>query len=394
MNASHVLVTVSGPDHPGITATLMDIIVDSGNSVCDMGQSVTHGLLSLSIYIQIDSEAGRKNDMVKDLLFATKNIGLVLNYQMIDEQNSDLAFQTKDKFILNCISVNKLHPKFLRDISKVLADHKINILRIDNVTPKSFKSLEMTTTLPDGLDIQDLKSKLMEVSTSHEVDMAFLKDNVFRRSKRLIVFDMDSTLVQTEVIDEMADQLGVGKEVREITHRAMNGEIDFDQSLIERVSLLKGLKVEKLQEILDGLSFTHGAEEFIKKVKSLGYKIALISGGFSFFADALKEKLDLDYSFANELDIINGALTGKLDGTIINANQKAMLLKLIAQQEKISLEQVVAVGDGANDLPMLSIAGLGIAYHAKDIVKKEAPHHMGHGPMTSILYFLGINGES
>jgi len=393
MNASHILVTVSGPDHPGITTKLMDIVVESGNSVCDMGQSVTHGLLSLSIYIQIDPKSDKKTDMVKELLFEAKNMGLALNYQMIDEKDSDFAFQTKDKFILNCISVSKLPAVFLRDISKVLAEHKINILRIDNVTPKSFKSLEMTTTLPDGLDIQDLKSKLMEVSTSHEVDMAFLKDNVFRRSKRLIVFDMDSTLIQTEVIDEMADAMGVGKEVREITHRAMNGELDFDQSLIERVSLLKGLKVETLKEILEGLSYTHGAQEFIKKVKSLGYKIAIISGGFSFFADALREKLDLDYSFANELDVVNGALTGKLDGAIINANQKAMLLKLIAQQEKISLEQVVAVGDGANDLPMLSIAGLGIAYHAKDNVRKVAPHHMHHGPMTSILYFLGINGE-
>ncbi|CAN0205610.1 unnamed protein product, partial [Chrysoparadoxa australica] len=198
------------------------------------------------------------------------------------------------------------------------------------------------------------------------------------------------TLIQNDVIDERAEVLVVRKEVREVTEKAMNGEMDFDESLKQRVSKLKGLKVSQMEEILERLPFTVGAEEFIKTVKSLGYKVALISGGFSFFANALKEKLDLDYAFANELSIQNGVLTGTVEGTIINANQKALLVNLISQQEKISLEQVVAIGDGANDLPMLATAGLGIAYHAKDIVKKEAQNHMSHGPMTSILYFLGI----
>jgi phosphoserine phosphatase len=224
--------------------------------------------------------------------------------------------------------------------------------------------------------------------------VAFLKDNVFRRNKRLIVFDMDSTLIQTEVIDELADLCGVGEEVKLITHRAMNGEIDFDESLKLRVSKLKGLDTKKMQEILDRLPLTPGVEDFLRTVKNLGYKVALISGGFTFFADALKAKLGLDYSFANELEIVDGRLTGNVKGTIVNANQKAILVKLIAQQENISLEQVVAIGDGANDLPMLATAGLGIAFHAKDIVRKEAQQHMSHGPMTSILYFLGIPGPN
>jgi phosphoserine phosphatase len=388
MSSSHVLITVSGPDHPGITAALMDIVVKSGHQVCDMGQAVTHGLLSLSVYIEFKDK--NQTDLIKELLFETRNMGLALNYQLIEEKDSDVAFNSSEKFILNCISTSKLTPKFLRDVSKTLASNKINILRIDNMSPKSFKSLEMTTTIPDGIDLQKLKKELMGLSVTHQVDLAFLKDNVFRRSKRLIVFDMDSTLIQSEVIDEMAEALGVGEEVRNITKRAMEGEIDFDQSLTLRVSKLKGLKVEKMKEILENLQLTHGAEHFIKRVKSLGYKVAIISGGFSFYADALREKLGLDYAFSNELEITNGALTGKVLGTIINAHQKAMLLKLIAQQEKISMEQVVAIGDGANDLQMLSLAGLGIAYHAKEIVKKEANHHMSHGPMTSILYFLGI----
>lgn len=222
----------------------------------------------------------------------------------------------------------------------------------------------------------------------------FLKENVFRRNKRLIVFDMDSTLIQAEVIDELAKANNAGEEVSEITERAMNGELNFDQSLKERVSKLKGLDVSKMQNILEELPLTPGVEEFITKVKSHDYKIAIISGGFSFFANALKEKLGLDYAFSNELEIEGNKLTGKVKGTIINAEQKALLVDLISQQEKITLEQVVAIGDGANDLQMLSKAGLGIAFHAKEIVKKKAQNQMSHGPMTTILYFLGLKEDN
>ena len=277
-------------------------------------------------------------------------------------------------------------------LSQLLAKNSVNILRINNVSPGNFKSLEITTTLPRDTDLKFLKEQLLNISTEHHVDMAFLKDNVFRRSKRLIVFDMDSTLIQTEVIDEMAEVMGVGDEVRAITEMAMNGELDFDESLKQRVSKIKGITEGQLKAVLDKLPLTQGAEEFINTVKNLGYKVGIISGGFTYFAEALKEKLGLDYAFANELEIKNGAFTGQILGQIVNATQKAMILKVIAQQEKIALEQVVAIGDGANDLPMLSAAGLGIAFHAKDIVKKSAEQHLSHGPMTTILYFLGIPG--
>lgn len=385
--AKKFLVTVAGPDKPGITNKLMKIIVQCGDSILDMGQAVTHGLLSLSILIETKQEQA---PVIKELLFAANEMGQNLTYQEIVK---DLDFfSSTDKFILNCVSTQNLEASFIGDISYCLAEHNINILRIDNVNPKNFKALEIATTLPTNLDWKKIKEELLKISTHHAVDIAFLKDNVWRRSKRLIVFDMDSTLIQTEVIDEMADVMGVGEEVRAITEQAMNGELDFDESLKRRVSKLKGLKIEQMNQILHNLPFTQGCEEFISTVKGLGYKVALISGGFSFFAEALKDKLGLDYAFANDLKIENGMLTGEVDGTIINANQKALLLKVIAQQEKINLEQVVAVGDGANDLPMLSTAGLGIAFHAKDIVKKKAEQHMSHGPMTTILYFLGIPG--
>ncbi len=392
LNGKTILVTVSGPDGPGITARLMKIISEYNVDVLDMGQAVTHGLLSLSFVIGFNSEDSSQNgNVLKDLLFEANMMGLTLSYKVVDQKVHTPEMEG-DKFIVTCVSPQKVTASFVADLASILANHKINIERIDKVSPKEFSSMEISTSIPKDLDTKALKSELMQASTKHKIDVAFLKDNVFRRNKRMIVFDMDSTLIQAEVIDELAELCGVGAEVKEITHRAMNGEIDFDESLKLRVSKLKGLDVTRMQEVLENLPLTPGVEEFIKTIKVLGYKVALISGGFTFFADALKKKLGLDYSFANELEIKDGHLTGNVTGTIVNANQKAILVKLIAQQENISLEQVVAIGDGANDLPMLATAGLGIAFHAKDVVRKEAQQHLSHGPMTSILYFLGIPG--
>lgn len=389
-----ILVTVSGPDCPGITARLMKIISEYSVDVLDMGQAVTHGLLSLSFVLGLNSDEKTSNgNVLKDLLFEANLMGLTLSYKVV-EKNISTPEMDGEKFIVTCVSPTIVTASFVADLAQILATFKINIERIDKVSPREFSSMEISTSIPKSLETKKLKEDLMKVSTKHKIDVAFLKDNVFRRNKRLIVFDMDSTLIQTEVIDELAELCGVGDEVKKITHRAMNGEIDFDESLKLRVSRLKGLDTSRMQEILEKLPLTPGVEEFIKTIKSLGYKVALISGGFSFFADALKLKLGLDYSFANELQIEDGKLTGHVTGTIVNANQKAILVKLIAQQENISLEQVVAIGDGANDLPMLATAGLGIAFHAKDVVRKEAQQHLSHGPMTSILYFLGIPGPT
>lgn len=394
MSLESILITVSGPDRPGITSSLLQVIVKSGHPIIDMGQAVTHGLLSLSILLDMSVHPEKSDHpVIKDLLFEAKKLGLGLEFKIID-QDPEYTKEVDERFILNCVSVNDITAQFLLDCSQLMAENRINIISIDTVSPDRFKSLELTTTVPKDVDWKQIKKSLMEISRCHKVDVAFLKDNVFRRNKRLIVFDMDSTLIQTEVIDEMANVCGVGDTVAEITNEAMSGKIDFDESLKRRLSLLKGLDRNQLQQILEGLRLTKGAFEFIKTVKGLGYKVAIISGGFSFFAQALKEKLGLDYAFANELEFDeSGKLTGQIKGTIVNASQKAMVLQMLAQQENIHLEQVVAIGDGANDIPMLATAGLGIAYHAKEIVKERAGHHMSHGPMTSILYFLGIPGE-
>lgn len=386
-NSELVLITVTGVDKPGITFGLMKIISSSPAKIMDMGQSVTHGLLSLSILLDFDTE--EETSLLKDLLFEAKKMQMELDFKVLDEFKEEKNYE-KERFVLSCVSTSHITPQFMRDITEVMAKNSINILRIDNMNSASFRAVDILTRVEKPVDVNQIKNTLLSISNQHLIDVAFLKDNVFRWNKRLIVFDMDSTLIKQEVIDEMAKVHGVGDKVIKITERAMNGELDFNAALKERVALLKGLKTSQMQEILEHLEFTPGTENFVRTVKSLGYKVAVISGGFNFFAQSIKAKLGLDYAFANDLEIVNNELTGNILGNIVNADQKAFLTGFIAQQENISLEQVVAVGDGANDLPMLSKAGLGVAFHAKEIVRKKAKQHMSHGPMTSILYFLGI----
>lgn len=387
-----VHITVSGPDHPGITAKLTQKIHEHQEEILDMGQAVTHGLLSLSMVLRLKAETTEQSQLLKDMLFDVQNMGLTLTFQELKKNDSYAEEMEGEKFILNCVSTTNLTASFVNEVAELFAKSKINILRIDNVNPKNFEILEIATTVPPFFDLTQVKAELLNISNKHEVDIAFLKDNVFRRSKRLIVFDMDSTLIQTEVIDEIAELCGIGEKVKAITESAMNGEIDFDQSLTQRVGLLEGLETSKLDSIIENLPYTPGVREFIQTVKKLGYKVAIISGGFTYFANAIKDELGIDYAFANELEMHEGKLTGKVKGAIVNAEQKETILRLIAQQEQISLEQVVAIGDGANDLPMLSAAGLGIAFHAKQIVREKASNQLSHGPMTSILHFLGIPG--
>ena len=388
MNHELYLINLSGPDHPGVTASLMKDIYENNCQIIDIGQSITHGLLSLSLIVE--PSAALNTEEFKQSLIATANkMSMALDFKPIERKN--LNKNSDEKYIISCVSLQGIRPEFLQDITAVLAKNNINIERIDNVSGEKLVSLDIYTVTKESINWNNIKSELMAISNSHSIDLAMLKNDVWRKNKRLIVFDMDSTLIQSEVIVEMAKQYGVGEEVYLITEKAMNGEINFDESLIQRVALLKGMPEIKLKSILQNIRYTDGAEEFIQTVRNLGYKTAIISGGFNYFANAFKEELKIDYAFSNELEIIDGKLTGKVKGPIVNAEKKAILLELLAQQENINLEQVVAIGDGANDLDMLAKAGLGIAFHAKEIVKKTAKQHMSHGPMTSILYFLGIH---
>lgn len=279
----------------------------------------------------------------------------------------------------------------MEDLKSLLVTHHIEIKDIHHLTRPHLKAIDFILSFKESKE--KIKTHFLELSNRHSVDMCLMPHDETRKNKRLIVFDMDSTLIQHEVIDEMALVHGIGDKVKLITEKAMNGELNFDEALKERVSLLKGLKRREMENILSHLKLSPGAESLIKNLKNNGYKTAIISGGFKYFADHFKNKLKMDYAFANDLEFREDTLTGVVRGAIINAQEKARLVEMLAAQENLSLEQVVAVGDGANDLPMLSKAGFGIAFHAKEKVRLEAPYQMNHGPMTSILYFLGLEGD-
>ncbi|MCB9091570.1 MAG: phosphoserine phosphatase SerB [Halobacteriovoraceae bacterium] len=384
----NILIKVSGQDKPGITARLTSIIAQYKCNIADIGQSVTHGLLSLSIYIENIDE--NKNPILKDLLFEAKKMGMNLDFTVIEESAKPQAY--KEKFIVSCVQHSGISSQFIAEISNYCATHSLNILDIENRSDKnSVSSLDLKITSTKTINFDQIKSDILHISRDNKIDLAIVKDNVFRFNKRLIIFDMDSTLIQAEVIEELARLNDSHAKVSDVTERAMNGELDFTESLNERVACLKGISKSQMETLFDKIDLTSGVLEFIKIVKSLGFKVAIISGGFTFFTNHFKNKLGIDYAFGNELEFDrDDCLTGKVKGTIIDAKQKATLLELLAQQESISLEQVVAIGDGANDLMMLAKAGMGIAFHAKEIVRKQADHHMSFGDMASILTFLGI----
>ena len=297
------------------------------------------------------------------------------------------------RFVLCCVSPNLINEAFLEDLQNFLHSQDCQIEKMDHLTTPHLKAIDLNLLFADTRNATLIKTQLMSLSNKHQVDMALMPSDNSRSDKKLIVFDMDSTLIQHEVIDEMAMVHGVGDKVKSITERAMKGELNFDEALKERVLLLKGLTKEQMEGVLQYLKLSSGAEKLIDTLKKEGYKTAIISGGFRFFAESFRKRLGMDYAYANELEFSDNKLTGKVSGKIINAQEKARLLEVIADKEKLSLGQVVAVGDGANDLPMLAKAGFGIAFHAKEKVRLEARHQMCHGPMTSILYFLGIKGN-
>lgn len=296
-----------------------------------------------------------------------------------------------NQYVVSCATPRSLTDEFVKEITSFLTSSQLTINKLDKFSHN--QAMDIFVTASSQIDHDTFKIKLMEISNRYQIDMAILNDDIYRTSKRLIVFDMDSTLIQHEVIDEMAAVHGIGDKVKHITERAMNGELNFDEALRERVALLKGLPRDKMEEIYGRLKLSPGVEDFMNTVKALNYKTAIVSGGFIYFAENFRKRLGMDYAFANELEFEGDVLTGRLKGEIINAQKKASLLDELAKREGIHLEQVVAVGDGANDLPMLARAGLGIAFHAKEKVRKEARHQMSHGPMTTLLYFLGIPGD-
>ena len=395
-NDEIILININGADRPGVTAALTEILAKDNAVILDIGQADIHNHLSLGILFQ--STEGNSGDILKELLFKSYELDVNIRFNPITEQEYSkwVGMQGKNRYIITILS-RKLTAKQIAGVSRIVAEQDMNIDDIKRLTgripldenartPKASVEFSVRGT-PKNKEC--MKAEFMKLSTELEMDISFQEDSMYRRMRRLICFDMDSTLIETEVIDELAIRAGVGDQVKAITEAAMRGEIDFCESFRQRCALLKGLDVSVMQEIAENLPITEGVDRLMRILKKVGFKIAILSGGFTYFGNFLKQKYNIDYVYANELEIENGKLTGNHVGDIVDGKRKAELLRLIAQVENVDIRQTVAVGDGANDLPMISIAGLGIAFHAKPKVKATAKQSISTIGLDGILYFLG-----
>ncbi len=395
-NDEIILININGADRPGVTAALTEILAKNNAVILDIGQADIHNHLSLGILFQ--STEGNSGDILKELLFKSYELDVNIRFNPITEQEYSkwVGMQGKNRYIITILS-RKLTAKQIAGVSRIVAEQDMNIDDIKRLTgripldenartPKASVEFSVRGT-PKNKEC--MKAEFMKLSTELEMDISFQEDSMYRRMRRLICFDMDSPLIETEVIDELAIRAGVGDQVKAITEAAMRGEIDFCESFRQRCALLKGLDVSVMQEIAENLPITEGVDRLMRILKKVGFKIAILSGGFTYFGNFLKQKYNIDYVYANELEIENGKLTGNHVGDIVDGKRKAELLRLIAQVENVDIRQTVVVGDGANDLPMISIAGLGIAFHAKPKVKATAKQSISTIGLDGILYFLG-----
>ena len=393
-----ILISITGQDRPGLTASIMTILSRYNTQILDIGQADIHSTLSLGILVRMDESYS--GQVMKELLFKTTELGVNIGFLPISdlEYESWVGRQGKNRYILTIIG-RQLAAKQIASATQIIAAQGLNIDSILRLTGRqSILNPEKNVRACIEFSLRgtpenngQMQEQLMKMSADMGIDFSFQRDDMYRRMRRLICFDMDSTLIQTECIDELAERAGVGDQVREITERAMRGEIDFQESFTERVKLLKGLDAHVMQDIAEHLPITEGTDRLMSVLKTCGYKIAILSGGFTYFGEYLQRRYGIDYVYANELEIDeNGKLTGNYLGEIVDGHRKAELLKLIAQVEKVNLAQTIAVGDGANDLPMISEAGLGIAFHAKPRVVANAKQSINNIGLDGILYFLGF----
>ncbi|WP_294456133.1 phosphoserine phosphatase SerB [uncultured Bacteroides sp.] len=397
MNTELTLIRITGIDRPGLTASITEILSKYDVTILDIGQADIHQTLSLGILFK--SKETESGNIMKELLFKSSELGVNIRFYpvSVEEYENWVSMQGKNRYIITILG-RRLTAKQIAAATKIIADQGLNIDSIKRLTGRVPLDEEKASvraciefsvrgTLKNRVEMQ---RSLMKLSSEMGMDFSLQLDNMYRRMRRLICFDMDSTLIQTECIDELAERAGVGEQVKAITERAMRGEIDFKESFTERVALLKGLDESVMKEIAENLPITEGVERLMFVLKHYGYKIAILSGGFTYFGEHLKRKFGIDYVYANELEIVDGKLTGRYLGEIVDGKRKAELLRLLAQVEKVDIAQTIAVGDGANDLPMLSTAGLGIAFHAKPKVVENAEQSINTIGLDGVLYFLGF----
>jgi phosphoserine phosphatase len=393
-----ILIHFSGRDRPGLTADLTSILASYDTCVLDIGQAVVHETLSLGLLVEIPR--GESFRGVQDALASrSRDLGLQVSFTLVAKADLDewISSQGKDQFIVTILG-RAISANHIAQVSTIVAQHGLNVDRIERLSgrlslavhsPDANACVELTLS-GDSSSEQSMRAAFLATAHDLKIDIAFQRESLFRRNRRLFAFDMDSTLIEGEVIDELAKLAGVADEVVKVTEAAMRGEIEFQESFRRRVGLLRGLKEARVRELLDTIPLVEGAEQLIGTLKMLGYKTAILSGGFNFFAQHLQTRLGIDYVFANDLDIVDGVVSGEVRTPIVDGARKAELLREIARLENISLEQVVAVGDGANDLPMLGIAGMGIAFRAKPLVRQTASHAVSFLGLDSLLYLVGV----
>jgi len=394
-----VLINITGRDRKGLDAKFTRILAEYGVNILDIGQAVIHNHIAFGILAEIP-DSKDFSSIFKDMLFEGHNMGLKIDINRIDNDNYEkwVHAQGKERRIITLLG-RAITARQISAVASIIAENHLNIDNITRLTgrislktplanPKASVKLSISGK---PLSILDMRRKFMEISRETGIDISFHVDNIYRKNRKLVVFDMDSTLIQGEVIVELAKLANAGEEVNKITESAMRGEIDFKESFIKRVALLKGIKEEQLANVARSIPLTEGADIVAKTLRGLGYKLGILSGGFTFIGEYLKEKLGFDYMYANELDIENGVVTGKVVGDIVDGEKKAILLRQIAQKENLALDQTIAVGDGANDLPMISIAGLGVAFNAKPIVRKKASNTISSVGLDGLLYLIGIH---
>ncbi|TNE93099.1 MAG: phosphoserine phosphatase SerB, partial [Gammaproteobacteria bacterium] len=394
-----LLINVAGEDKPGITSAVSRVLDEHGADILDIGQAVIHDNLNLGILAKIP-EGQSPEKVQKEILYSLHAMDMKVRFQPISEESYEhwVAQQGKPRHIVTLLA-RRVAAHHIARVTAVTVTQGLNIDKITRLSGRvPLEHIEANTKAcvefslrgePD--DLGALRASLLELSTELDIDIAYQEDNIYRRNRRLVVFDMDSTLIEAEVIDELAREAGVGDEVAAITEAAMRGELDFNASFSKRLGLLQGLDASVLDAISARLKLTEGAELLISNLRRLGYKTAILSGGFDFFARRIQEQLGIDYVYANQLEIEGGKVTGRVTGEVVDGQRKAQLLRDIAARENISLEQVIAVGDGANDLPMLSIAGLGIAFRAKPLVKANAKQSISKLGLDGILYLMGLS---